>query len=175
MNYYTSDWHLQHANALKFDYRPFNTTQQMEECLIRNWNARVQPQDTVYILGDFSFSKNVAEWNNILAKLKGNKVFIQGNHDYVLHKVDKSLVQGVYNLLQISDFGRKVIMCHYPMAIWNCSHHGSIHLYGHVHNHEEALLRHPILQNLENAYNVGCMNFNYTPVTLDEIIAFYTK
>ena len=38
MNYYISDLHLGHKNILKFDSRPYDTTEEMEFDLISRWN-----------------------------------------------------------------------------------------------------------------------------------------
>lgn len=77
---YTSDLHFGHANVIKFDHRPFADTEEMDHILIELWNGRVQPDDTVYIVGDFCYrSGRPAGW--YLRQLKGHKVLIIGNHD----------------------------------------------------------------------------------------------
>lgn len=54
MNYYISDLHLLHENVLRFDNRPFETIENMQETIVNNWNRKVTNGDTVYILGDVS-------------------------------------------------------------------------------------------------------------------------
>ena len=54
MNLYTSDLHFGHKNVIEFDHRPFHDVNEMDHLMIESWNSRVQPDDTVYILGDFS-------------------------------------------------------------------------------------------------------------------------
>lgn len=54
MNYYISDLHLLHENVPRFDNRPFDSIQQMQETIVNNWNRKVTNGDTVYILGDVS-------------------------------------------------------------------------------------------------------------------------
>lgn len=49
---YIADWHYAHANILAFDNRPFKTVEEMNEELVKRWNATVNPGDTVYVLGD---------------------------------------------------------------------------------------------------------------------------
>ena len=53
--FYTADLHLGHANIIKYCNRPFKDVDQMNETLIRNWNSRVKPEDTVIHNGDFCF------------------------------------------------------------------------------------------------------------------------
>lgn len=53
MYYYISDMHLGHKNVLKFDSRPFESVEEMNETLIANWNVKVTDEDDVWILGDF--------------------------------------------------------------------------------------------------------------------------
>ena len=54
-----------------FDKRPFTDIDEMDQCLINNWNACVQPEDTVYILGDFCYKGGMAtKW--YLQQLKGS-------------------------------------------------------------------------------------------------------
>lgn len=79
MKYFTSDFHFNHANVIKYCNRPFETVDQMNEVLLKAWNEVVKPEDTVYFLGDFCFNPQKAlEW---LSKLNGEIIFISGNHD----------------------------------------------------------------------------------------------
>ena len=55
MIYFTSDTHFGHENVIRFTGRPYGTVAQMNHALVANINARVQPRDELYILGDFSF------------------------------------------------------------------------------------------------------------------------
>lgn len=73
MNYYISDLHIGHENAIMYDGRPFADTNEMNNTIIANWNGRVQDDDTVYILGDFIWGKE-NEWQPIVEMLSGNKV-----------------------------------------------------------------------------------------------------
>ena len=50
--FFTSDLHFGHENVLRFDNRPFQTIEEMDEELIRRWNAKVGKGDLVYVLGD---------------------------------------------------------------------------------------------------------------------------
>ena len=50
--FYISDLHIDHANILGFDNRPFKDVEEMNNELIHRWNDVVSDGDLVYILGD---------------------------------------------------------------------------------------------------------------------------
>lgn len=49
MNFYISDLHFGHKNALSFDDRPFTTIEEHDNLIIKNWNEVVNIDDDVYI------------------------------------------------------------------------------------------------------------------------------
>ena len=128
--WFTSDTHFGHTNIIKYNNRPFQTRNDMDLQLIANWNSVVAKDDTVYHLGDFCFCTE-QEGQAILDSLKGKKHLISGNHD----KVAKKLVgwESIQPMLEVSIDGKLIILCHYALRVWNKSHHGSWHLYGHSH------------------------------------------
>ena len=67
--FFTSDLHLGHENILQS--RPeFQNIDEMDECLIQNWNKKVNVQDEVYILGDFSFrAKKICDIHSIFVDI----------------------------------------------------------------------------------------------------------
>ena len=56
MIFYTADLHLGYFPILHDTARPFTDVPEMDEALISNWNARVGADDSVYIVGDFSYN-----------------------------------------------------------------------------------------------------------------------
>ena len=176
MNFYISDTHFGHHNILRYDNRPFENAAVMDEVLIDRWNEVVGDDDTVYILGDFSWYKE-EETLAILDSLCGRKVLIKGNHDRISPRVAKKFVKICY-YLEINDGEERVVMSHYPMLFWNGQFRDSVHLYGHVHNSHQwncCLSFQRELKQLQDIpmrmYNVGCMieYIDYTPRTLQEI------
>ena len=78
MKYYTSDLHFGHNNIIKYENRPFNSVDEMDEYLIYKWNNKVKKGDEVYIIGDFGFCKGERA-NELLDRLNGRKYLIKGN------------------------------------------------------------------------------------------------
>lgn len=173
--------HFGHANAIKFDHRPWNDIETMEKALIERWNSVVTPLDTVYHLGDFSWGSFV-DWSRVLKQLNGHKVFIKGNHDkftYLNMAVDQGLISAWHYQYEYLDEKRRyIIMNHCPMPFFGNQRFGSIHLYGHVHvsDYDAGVildLRDKIGKRYGvdiKMYNVGCMVQDYIPRSLDEIM-----
>ena len=55
--WFISDTHLSHFNVIQYTGRPFQSVEEMDGQLIENWNALVQPEDTVFFLGDFGIGR----------------------------------------------------------------------------------------------------------------------
>lgn len=180
MIYFTSDLHLGHKNIIRFDSRPFLSIEEMDQTIIKKWNSKVKPEDTVYILGDISWynDKTTAD---IVSGLNGSKILIMGNHDKIQkHGRLKLCFDEITGYKEINmDEGRHITLCHYPIVFFNQHHHGAYMFYGHVHNSNEWGVTENYRVGLEqldikcNMYNVGCMVWDYEPVTFDEIIAGY--
>lgn len=169
MNYYIADTHFGHANILNLCNRPFNSIEEMDETLIKNWNDTVSNQDDIYILGDFSFkSKNPAEY---LKKLNGKKHLIIGNHDNKLIKNKEcyKYFEEMEDIKVVNDNGLQIFCCHYPLVEWLGYYRNVIHFYGHVHNSFNNTTT-CYAANMKNAYNVGADILNFTPKTAKEII-----
>ena len=152
-------------------------------CYINNWNNVVTNKDTVYILGDFCWRKD-DEWDRALSLLHGQKVLIRGNHDLknMPGNIRKYFLD-VKEYKEISDHGRKVILCHYPIPFYKGDYNENTYmLYGHLHTTaEEALMREikKLIREKDdrgessnkcNFYNCWLGFYEYKPVTLDEII-----
>ena len=145
--FFTSDMHFGHKRIRELAGRPFDSDEDMAEAMIENWNARVGAGDIVYHLGDFSFL-NATATAEIVARLQGNIHFLRGNHDEPLAKAFRGgLIGGrnpayrqqrgaqrfLHDYKEIRMDGRKVVMFHFPIAVWNGAHNGAWHLHGHSH------------------------------------------
>ena len=168
MNLYTSDLHFGHQNVIRFDHRPFVDVEEMDHVIIECWNARVQPDDTVYIVGDLCYrSQKGAEW--YLRQLKGHKILILGNHDVPIlqNKAALHYLEGIEKMMHVKDGEYNICLCHFPILEWNGYFRGSWHIYGHIHNRKEETYE--IMKTRERALNAGCMINNYAPASFQEL------
>ena len=180
--FFTSDLHFGHENVIRFDNRPFNTVEEMDEEMIKRWNTKVGKGDIVYVLGDFIWKAATNEAVSIIRRLNGQIILIKGNHDRFLHNAAaKKALAGIKDYDDIcvtleDGTTRRCILSHYFIPFYNGHRYQAIHLHGHSHLTEEAAEEVRISTELNEKgydlkiYNVGCMYWNYTPVTLDEIL-----
>ena len=84
MRYYIADCHFFHEKLNeRMDKRGFVSVEEMNEYMIEKWNSKVNRNDEVVIIGDFSWGK-IEETKELLSKLKGTLYMIRGNHDHFL-------------------------------------------------------------------------------------------
>lgn len=157
MDYFTGDTHFNHGNIIKFCGRPFDDPIEMNEVQIDNWNKVVKPEDTVYHLGDVGFG----EYRHILDRLNGKIFLILGSHDgnALLYR-DRFI--DIKRMWEFKKGDINITLCHYAMRVWPKSHYGSWHLYAHSHNN---------LESFGKSFDVGVDGHNFTPWSLDEVIA----
>ena len=180
--YFTSDLHIGHENVIRFDNRPFETVDEMDAELIRRWNAKVDRGDLVYVLGDMIWKTKNSTAQNLIENLNGQIILIRGNHDRFLSNAKAknclAAVKDYDDICVTLEDGtvRRCVLSHYFIPLYNGHRNGAIHLHGHSHFTDEADLEIDLAEQLNaqgmqnEIYNVGCMYWNYEPVTLDEII-----
>lgn len=138
----TSDTHFGHANILKFcpNTRQYQDADHMNEALITQWNSVVGADDLVYHLGDFAFL-SAEKAREIVSRLNGRIVLIEGNHDRKLLKDPgfRMRLSSVHDYLEIIVNGVLVCLFHYPISAWNQCHRGSVHFFGHQHGNMPKL------------------------------------
>jgi calcineurin-like phosphoesterase family protein len=144
--WFTSDTHYSHSNIAGPSvsrwgggYRNFNSVWEMNQALIDGINKYVKEDDILYHLGDWSFggAQNIKIFRDSIACK--NIHLILGNHDQ--HIVDKEiegfnpieLFSSVQDVKHLQIGKMKMFLSHYSHRIWNGSHKGVIHLYGHSH------------------------------------------
>lgn len=182
MIWFTSDTHFGHKNILKYEStsRPFVDTDAMDEIIIRNWNSVVDPEDTVFHLGDVAMG-NIVESLPKVARLNGKKILVPGNHDRVWSGTKNPKHAGIYRevfddiapeqmFLTLAN-GERVAMSHFPYA----GDHTTDDRYPEFRPVDEGLpLIHGHVHSLwatnGRQFNVGVDVSGLTPVSEDTII-----
>lgn len=189
MIYYTSDIHFGQTSLLKngrWHERPFQSLEEMHNAIVTNWNKKITNGDDVYILGDVGSRGFPNMHTELLSQLKGKKHLIVGNHDDISDaRVKQQFVEICYYKKMTdnsNNLNKEVVLSHYPIMMWEGQHKGTILLYGHVHNTLEYELYEKYLKMFNKdkpprkgevlceAYNVGMCLWNYTPISLKEIL-----
>lgn len=165
MDFFSSDWHLDHKNILKYDNRPFKDINHMNETIINNYNGVVGNNDNFYFLGDFCFNDDKLE--EYLSRLNGNLFFIKGNHDSYKKHVPLFREYGTYlgELTEITIKGQRIVLCHYAMRVYNRSHRGAYHLYAHSHH---SLIEDP--NSLSFDVGINGPDYGYKPVSFEYVV-----
>lgn len=142
--FFTSDLHLGHENVVSKMGRAFGSIREHDDCLIDGINATVGRKDRLYVLGDAFWQPTYKRPGQFRARIECRELhLIWGNHDRAAFGTCFSTSQDVLMLkLDGEENGRRIqaFLSHYPHAYWPASHHGSLHLYGHVHDKREATL-----------------------------------
>lgn len=164
--WFTSDYHLGHANIIKYCDRPFKNVEHMNERIIANHNARVKPDDIVFFLGDFCFRNtkggkegegNLDSAEHYLKRLNGRFVFVRGNHDN-----NNSLKTCIKNIT-IFYGGKEVLLVHNPEDANTKTN--KLVFCGHVHGDWAVREENGCL-----FVNVGVDVNDFMPVSFDEIM-----
>ena len=161
--FFISDTHFGHFNIIRYEDRPFQTTEEMDREIIKRWNETVGKKDTVWMLGDFCLS-NRARIREIVKQLNGNKNLIIGNHDrYTPSFYEECGFQYVskYPVILKQHF----ILSHAPLDQMN-KNNDFFYIYGHIHgdpNFETST---------ENSRCVCCERQSYRPIQIEEFNKF---
>jgi len=164
--WFTSDTHFNHKKVV--EPRLFSNVHEMNTKLVQNWNSLVQPEDHVFHLGDFCFGK-LDDWQNIREQLNGNIHLVRGNHDKFQTGQIDHLFSSIndYLKIQVKDENgnqgwQHIILMHYAFRVWDQSHYGSWHLYGHSHG---KLLDNPA----SLSFDVGVDCHNLFPISYQQV------
>lgn len=169
--FFTSDTHFSHTNIIKYCSRPFESVDEMNEALIKNWNKVVPKDGIVFHLGDFGFMGS-QKFKEITDRLNGKIYLVIGNHDWKMLK-DGSMArfETVSQQLYIQVEGQKIYLNHFPMltfaGCWREPDRCTWQLFGHVHSgplNQTGLDNSRLNNLLPTQYDVGVDNNNFTPV-----------
>lgn len=167
--YFTADEHLGHGSILKYCHRPFPTIEDMDNEIIARRNDIVGSNDVVYSLGDFTLSGDARSY---FERLSGISKIIPGGHDRrwikkypTLYTKDAKveILPPLYTLeIPIADQKHPltIVLCHFPLRIWDRSHYGSFHCFGHSHGR---------LPEYGRSMDVGVDAHDFYPISLQDV------
>jgi calcineurin-like phosphoesterase family protein len=199
MRLYISDQHFFDSGVcFNMDKRGFETIEEMNEYMIRQWNSKVKRGDEIFVIGDmFSYKETGIEGiNKVLHHLNGKIYLCIGNHDegWIRKKgVDLARFTWIRQTAVVSDQGREVLLAHYPIPFFGKNHArtkaGDLRtfmLHGHVHASPEADLLYKFQDMAADSYftnrageqesmkinmlNTFCGYSDYKPLSIDEWI-----
>jgi len=168
-----SDTHFFHSNILKFTDdngelirgKLFDTVEQMNECMLDNWNSVVKPGDIVYHLGDVMMG-NKEEFKKYWKQLNGSKRLIVGNHDDIKWMAQNELFAKIHMWRMFTEFG--LLLTHVPIhesglrrgAPTDETAPMLLNIHGHIHQNPSPTEHHRC---------VCVEHINYTPINIEEL------
>lgn len=154
----------------------FTNSDEGDEAMIERHNKVVKPEDRVYFVGDFCFSKkHIAK----AGRMNGRKVLIKGNHDTLELKEYLPYFDDIRGSHQFSG----VLITHIPvheesLGRWGFNIHGHLHA-NRVMRTVPFITRNENLNSYEEIdpryFNVSVEQVNYTPISLEEVKKFKPK
>jgi calcineurin-like phosphoesterase family protein len=174
----TSDTHFGHAGVCKFvekdgvtKVRPWTDPDEMDEEMVKRWNATVRPNDKVYHLGDVVINRKSL---SIMSRLNGDKVLIRGNHD--IFRDDEYRLY--FRELRAYHVMNGMILSHIPLHEASLGRFG-VNIHGHLHSNRVKKARGidaktgTILYSDENDVRYHCVcveQTDFTPILFEDVI-----
>jgi calcineurin-like phosphoesterase family protein len=164
----TSDLHLGHDKEFIWKARGFESVEEMNLAIVGRFNSKVQPEDTVYILGDLMLGDNTTG-EYFLSQLNGKKIFIRGNHDTNPRvEIYKKYTDAEIKWAEVIKYkGKNIYLSHYPTLTSNQGelHNVTFNFFGHTHQKVD------FFDTYINMYHVGVDSHDCYPVLIDDAIA----
>ena len=158
MIWFTSDSHCGHNRIIEYCNRPFHDSDHMDTEIICRFQEKLRPGDTLYHLGDVSWSSY--DLDKFFKYFK-NVHLIYGNHDKP-GRTQHPHIRSYSDIKNLSLDGDYIVMCHYAMRSWKNRSKGAYHLYGHSHGK---------LPGEGRSMDVGVDTNNFYPYSWPEIKA----
>lgn len=175
--WFISDTHFGHIKDFLWSPRGFNSIEEHDEIIIKNWNELVAPEDEVYHLGDVMLNDN-EHGLECINRLNGKIHLIVGNHDT---STRIELYKQCPNIVSI-DYAKEIKigknyfwLCHYPTITANYDDNKPwakhlINIHGHTHQTEKFYKIKGASEVNPYMYCVCLDAHNNRPVELNEII-----
>lgn len=139
----------------------------MDQVILDRINETVGVDDTLYILGDFTFRGGKPA--DYVSRIKCQDIhLILGNHDkrsdYIDNMSASRIDVGFTSVQEVKEIiycNQRIFLSHYCHKVWPASHKGSYHLWGHSHGkldeEERKTNRKSLDVGVDNTINYGKM------------------
>jgi calcineurin-like phosphoesterase family protein len=148
-------------------HRDYPNSVAMNTDMIKKWNNVVQPNDSVFSIGDFAWKWD--EFQKYANQLNGKKFFIMGNHDIQGDREYDSNAEwhdAIFPIMSVLTYKKRdYLLVHRPEDIPKWWKGWVIH--GH---HHWMLPKFPFIDGKRKNINVACELIDYTPVDFDRIL-----
>lgn len=194
--FFSSDYHIGHANSILFDKRPYRDLDHMHSELVKNFNKQVPVDGLTYFLGDM-VTHSASLTKTVIDQLNGTKVLIVGNHDKNYESCYNAGFDVVMNNATIYIQKQRVTMSHCPLQgvfredttgmgghvegeMWHgearnkrfsMENTGQFHLHGHLHSPGEG--RSKTIDGRQ--MDVGLCGNQFRPVHISKIESWIMK
>ena len=186
--WYTSDHHFGHDNIIRYCGRPFPDADTMDKEMVARWNDLVADSDEVWILGDLVMGGKTQGLAGHVARLKGQKILVPGNHDrcwqgnkdHRWERADYYHIGGIHKIFDNPEphaiAGQTAHLNHFPyklddrydlkFAQWRPLDSGDWLLHGHIHEK---------WRQQDRQINVGVDAWHFAPVAEHAIAALIKR
>ena len=174
----SSDFHFSHRNLCvgtslwpdKSGCRDFQTVEDHDATILNNINTLVMPEDTLWILGDFSVGSQSMGLSKEQAYIKYRNLirckdikYIVGNHSLNKKKLrELGIFSEVHDYYELMYKKKMICLMHYQIHTWNSMHKGSYHLFAHSHSCPKIVRG--------RSCDIGLDGNNFKPYLLDDIL-----
>lgn len=165
----TSNQQFGRIGAIEQYARNFNDVEQMDEFMIQQWNSVVSEDDLVYVVGNFAWDPESAEF--AIKRLNGTIIIMEGKWD----RASKDLVDklgskiGVAYVEEAIKYVQDINIClsYWPLSDWPHREDGAISVIGIPKgqfntNHEIKRV------------NVACDYWDFKPVDIRKVIQLFS-
>lgn len=158
----TSDTWFGREAILSISNRKFNSIDDMNKHIIKQWNSVVKKDDVVVHLGNFAWDPDTLQ--KIVKKLNGKIFLVLSLTDFEMYEelIELPNVYVIETPLAILPT-HDVVLSHWPLLDWPGRETGTIQIHGH------SVYNHPSNFQYDFRINACTNHWKYTPIKLSSL------
>ncbi len=161
MIFFTADTHFGQQRTLELSKRPFLSVEEMDRVIVKNWNATVKPNDSIYHLGDWgALNQEIRDQLSGEIKFLPSQDYDQcGTIKFLLARSGTEIIEPNV-IIKLSDHQQVLQLVHEPLS---ATPGNNFYLFGHIHK----------LQMVKcNGLCVSQDAHYFTPISLTDVLFF---